>query len=316
MFQTFVNVSVLDICWLRAWREVTLPGPLFPSIISLRLGGCMTREFVACLLKPPSLSSTYHQQILYLDLNNLFQWSRVEPPLLNFDHLRDAAIYLEKHQGDGIIQAERKSMVGHLDSLVGQLTALKGLRIGTIGLVQDVSQDPHPDLLYASWARLLNSVRGSLQSFHFDQGFNRNDEGRDRGSRPGRPRTDHRAMDSKFLKYILPVLLEAPWPCLKRLRIYGVGRKTHHYDSPARPTEEELKEPGTHWTVDEVWRGGDVQYAIKKTNIAIPPRVREHLKDLLRNEKVAETELVIAEEQGRDWEYLHFGDTGIPQIAI
>ena len=276
----------------------------------------MTREFVACLLKPPSLSSTHQQRLLQLDMNNLFEWSRVEPPLPRFDHLRDAAQYLAKNQEDVIVQTERKSMVGHLDSLIGQLTGLKSLRIGTIGLVRDFSQDPHPDLLYASWAQLLDSVRGSLQSFHFDQGFNRNDEGRERGSRPGRPRSDHRAMDSTFLKHILPVLLEAPWACLKHLRIYGVGHKTCEYVSLAKPTDAELTEPGTHWTVDEIWSRDDLQYIIKKTHIGIPPQVRERLRDLLGDEKGIEQEVVIAEEQGRDWEYLHWGDTGIPQIDI
>ena len=203
-------------------------------------------------------------------------------------------------------------MTGHLDPVIGRLTSLRSLRIGTIGS----EDDAHGNLLYASWARLLDSVRQTLQVFYFDQGFSRNDEtnrtGTCRGQRPG----GLRLMDRLFVKHILPVLIKASWPCMRRMHIHGVGRITRRYESPTKPTKEELAEPGTLWNVEESRSGENVQYIIEKTTVAISAQAREHLKELLERGGDAETELVIEEEQGRDWEYLHYSETGVPQLDI
>jgi hypothetical protein len=280
----------------------------------------MSREFVSCILEPSSDASEQQRRLDHLDLNNLFEWSECEPPLPPLSHLRNLVGFLEVNRANISIQTERLPMVGHLEPLVGHLTSLKSLRIGTIAIKPDSStgKDTYSHILFASWARLLDSVRATLQSFYFEQGVNRNDEAKPKnGPRPGsRTYSDHRPIDLLFVEHILPVLLEAPWPCMKQMHIRGVGRNTQRWESPTRPTEEQPSDSGIQWVVNEVRRDGNVQYAIEKTVIAIPPRTRKHLRILLGAGKSHDVDLAIEEEQERDWEYLHCGDTGVSRLDM
>lgn len=209
-------------------------------------------------------------------------------------------------------------MVGHLEPLIGSCKNLKSLRIGTIGLSSELWHTPRSDLLYASWASFLGSVQDTLQSFHFDQGFNRNDETRPKGGcRPGMRRSsNHRPMDELFIEHILPGLLKAPWPRMKHMVIHGVGRKKHTYNSATRPDEEDFADPSIEWSVQETQRDGMPQYTIEKTYITMPTQARERLRALLGGGDNSEAVLIIEEEQGRDWEYLHCGNTGVPRQDV
>jgi hypothetical protein len=279
----------------------------------------MSREFVSCILGTSSRTTTKPSQLKHLDLNNLFEWSRCEPPLPHRDHIRDLVEFIKINRRNMKTQCGRLPMVGHLEPLTGYCKKLKSVRIGTIGLSSEPYHTPRSDLLYASWARFLGSVRGTLQSLHFDQGFNRNDETRPTGGcRPGlRRRSDHRPMDELFIEHILPVLLEAPWPRMKHVIIRGVGRKKHMYNSATRPNEEDLlADPSIEWSVQETQRDGMPYYTIEKTHIAFPTQARERLRALFGDSDDSKAVLVIEEEQGRDWEYIHDGNTGVPRQDI
>jgi hypothetical protein len=97
---------------------------------------------------------------------------------------------------------------------------LTTLHIGTLGRSNDGSREPSHQYhsLYASWARFLSSTRSSLQTFIFDQDVNPYIS--TCGTR--RKWTTHREVDVLLSRYILPVLLEAPWPRLKSVKLMGV----------------------------------------------------------------------------------------------
>ncbi|PVH91156.1 hypothetical protein DM02DRAFT_482203, partial [Periconia macrospinosa] len=145
-------------------------------------------------------------------------------------HLRDLAHFMEANAGSFKIASQQRFMLGHLDPLIPHLGNLRRLRIGTVGLVRNLYADAHDNSVYASWASVLSAVRPTLEEFDFEQGYNRNDHASPGRPRPiPRPRSTHRQMDELFVKNILPVLLEAPWPRMKRMHIRGVGRNTSTY---------------------------------------------------------------------------------------
>ena len=83
---------------------------------------------------------------------------------------------------------------------------------------------------YKQWAAFIDSVRGSLQTLDIEQS-EATQSGCVRCCRPGtrpQPWRELHEMDSRFLKYIVPVLLlDKPWPKIRELTIRGVsGDKT------------------------------------------------------------------------------------------
>jgi hypothetical protein len=101
-------------------------------------------------------------------------------------------------------------MVGALDPLLGCCSNLTSLRITTVGEYEPRFPGELENDLYRSWARFLNSARSTLNSFYFEQGYNRCNYGCTKGYCCPRPTTNERMMDRLFVQWILPVLLEAP----------------------------------------------------------------------------------------------------------
>jgi len=114
--------------------------------------------------------------------------------------------------------------IGLLDPRVGYCVALTSLLISTVSEYREFYENPKGGLLYASWARFIASVRHKLQVLAFDQGININWFNEPKGNCCPQPRRIHRPVDRLFVKYILPVLLEEPWPRMKSIQIRGVGR--------------------------------------------------------------------------------------------
>ncbi|KAH7084282.1 hypothetical protein FB567DRAFT_78704 [Paraphoma chrysanthemicola] len=215
-FKRCTNISHVDICWIRPWREVTLPPPLFPSARSVRLSGCMTRAFVSRVLEPSS------QNLEHLALVNLLRWSDGAQSLPQFDHISALNDYLYENNAEEELEPPSRLMLGALDFLIGR-SSLTTLCIGTLGdKSRNGDADPRYDELYSSWSRILNDSRCTLQRFCFDQGVEIYGHGR-----PQRTVHKQREADRLFSKWILPVLLDSPWPLLRRLQLKGVQSLIH-----------------------------------------------------------------------------------------
>ncbi|PVH95903.1 hypothetical protein DM02DRAFT_659694 [Periconia macrospinosa] len=334
LFRSAVNVSSVDLCWLRRWREVTPPGPLFPSLKSLRLSGRMSHEFISCILDSHITDRTQQQLPLeHLSLNNLFQWGYIDPqpPRLAFTHIRTLADFLRANLDTLRIDNGGLSMVGHIDPLIGHLCHLKTLQIGTVAYASkvcylpsslEVIDIPTDTSVYTQWAHLLASLRPTLEALCFDQGYDPWCPGRNRsGTVPTKP---YRTMDWLFITHILPVLLAAPWPRMKRMHISGVGRVVESRDVSEM---ERLAIEGEWRTVKEVRREGvETRWLVERVVVAVPEEVRERLKGLLRGGGVGlgragatEVDFVWEEEQGRDWEHMEWEEwvgTGVPDLLL
>ncbi|CAO2653739.1 Nn.00g031500.m01.CDS01 [Neocucurbitaria sp. VM-36] len=304
-FHSFVNVAHVDICWQRGERDLILPKPLFPSATSVRLSGCMTRELVHCILVRSS------PQLRHIELSNLLQWAEVEPALPDLTNAQEWEEYWKKHGSDHKTIPYTRLMAGALDTFVGRCMSLTSLCITTVG--RDDLWRPHPwdDRRYSSWARFLESVRNQLHYFSFKQGESRNAVAAPRGSRPGIPHYDYREMDRLFREWILPVLLAAPWPHMRRLEIRGVGRSVKEITCETPPLEKNFNDPGVLLEVEHhpSHTSTSVEYKVKIIRVAFHAAAQEQLQNLLP--KTAE--LIVEEEPERDYEDISFGsdDNGI-----
>ncbi|KAF2687482.1 hypothetical protein K458DRAFT_386297 [Lentithecium fluviatile CBS 122367] len=186
----------------------------------------MSHKLVACFFSAPTHSNGSGNHLRHLDLCNLQQWSETDPPLPSFPHLRDLAIY-RKHRKDIKFVPNSGFMVGVPDPLIGRYTALTSLRISTAGEDKEDGQDPRDDLMYVFWARFLKSVWPTLEHFFFVQGGNNG------------------LWTAFFVEYILPILLEGPWPRIKRMHLRGIGSSTNTYERADPSTEEEVEGPDT-----------------------------------------------------------------------
>jgi hypothetical protein len=160
-----------------------------------------------------------------LELNNLLQFSEIEPPVPKFTTADDFHAYWKVY-GEGHKAIPRtRLMAGVTDTLLGRCPVLTSLCITTFGeghyLLRDsVWQDDR----YSSWATFLHSVRGQLCYLSFKQGVNReSDSFRLLPHQTGRPSSIYRNIGERFRQWILPVLIEAPWPRIKRMEFKGVG---------------------------------------------------------------------------------------------
>jgi len=221
-----------------------------------------------------------------------------------FVAVQDMVDYLQEHEEDERTALDDRYMMGLLDSYVGNFTALTSLCIATIGnSFTDVWYDTElGDRQYSEWARFMRSVRHTLHSLSFKQGYNRNDYDTPRGIRPPLPHYSYRPMDILFRQWILPVLLEAPWPRVKQMEIRGVGRHVQSWHSDHMPTEQELSEPGLQLElISEQSRDGRTEMRKHLTHIAFPHEKREELLRLLPGG----AKLIVEEDQERDYEELH-----------
>jgi hypothetical protein len=256
----------------------------------------MTRNFLSRILAPP-----YHR-LKSIEINNLMQWSETEPSLPQDSHLRDLSEYI--HGADQVTVLDTRLMVGALDPLIGCCSKLTSLRIATVGEYEPYIPGVNQDLLYQSSARLLRSVRSTLRSFYFEQGFSHNDYAAQKGYCRPRPRTNERSMDRLFVQWVLPVLLEASWPRMSRMELRGVGRLSWTLWLSNPPSL--IDEPDSILKVTE--HREKYGYEVQITRIAFPSRAKDDLQKL-----VGKATLIIEEEQLQDYEDISYGDCGIPE---
>jgi hypothetical protein len=254
----------------------------------------MTRTFLSRILAPP-----FHR-FNSIETNNLMQWSELEPALPEATHLRELSAYIHHVKPPKI--PSTRVMVGALDPLLGCCSNLTSLRITTVGEYEPWFPGELENDLYRSWARFLNSARSTLHSFYFEQGYNRCNYGCTKGYCCPRPTTNERMMDRLFVQWILPVLLEAPWPRISRMELRGIGkmRKTLWLSEPPSLADEQ----------DVICEVTDDRYGYKvdMTHVAFPISAKDDLEKL-----VGDATLIIEEEQSRDYEGIGYGCFGIPQ---
>lgn len=226
VFQSFTNVMTVDIGFLRHYREIEIPPPLFTSAMSARLLGHVSKRTAEAVLH-----SIDPMKLLHLALDNLqnfgkmsegedLPWSiRASSP--NRSETPESLDPEERRRG-----VYPGPMRGHLRYLEGRCTVLKSLTLRSVG--QDSIQQSQfstfaDEQRYEEWASFLKSVQPSLERLYFEQGVI---QGNDKNYwRPGhKPRQDARPMDARFIRYLLPVILDGPWPNLRHLEIRGVGR--------------------------------------------------------------------------------------------
>jgi len=274
----------------------------------------MTFAFVKRILGDPSLDSDFHgQRLTHLHLDNLLQWPLIKN-LPDFDHLRDLRSYFQPHQEaqDLIIPwRDCRSMAGILDPYIGHYSALTTLRLTTVGKWDTSLHDPKYNYMYSSWASFLDSVRGSLRDFYFEQGICKNSYSgyltRFTKLGPTRP------MDHLFLKWIYPVLIKAAWTKLISMEIRGVGRRTEECRLQTLPPEEERSDPEVEWRIlGRTQRG---EYKVEITRIAFTAALREELAVHLGDR----VQLKIEELVERDYEegsVIDSWDMGIPAVEM
>ncbi|KAH3992047.1 hypothetical protein HBI24_223110 [Parastagonospora nodorum] len=226
IFQSFTNITHVDFCWVRAWREVTLPGYLFPSATSIRLSGCMSRELAACILRPQLPNDS---NITHLELNGISQWAEATPPMPTFAHLRDRQAYIKDHYHDHKPVRNSRQMIDALDPLIGHCPHLISLRIAILGPCEEQGPDSREERLYQSCARFISSVRKTLRKLDFEQGYSFNEQAQWVRPSTERKKIFPRPMDRIFARFILPVLMDAPWPHMEKMVIRGVGESTREY---------------------------------------------------------------------------------------
>lgn len=280
----------------------------------------MSRELVYSILGQPSSTFPRDERLESLELDNLHTWSPTNPPLPQKSHLREVSAFIRDCELDGLMVTtqqweQSRLMIGLLDPLVGRYGALKSLRIATWGTFIGRGE-PAPHLpLYVAWAGFLRSVRSTLEEFSFEQGVDRQYfKGWANNPPPcrveTRPTNVDRPMDVLFLEWILPALLESPWPRMKHMEIHGVGRwsvlkcMTLPITEPLPPDRE------VEYEVRERMGSHENIYYVVRTRIAFTAAAKEKLREVLGDN----TTLIIQEDQLRDYEDLEWDNHGVPSI--
>jgi len=262
----------------------------------------MTREFVTCILGGPHLES--------LDLDDLKLWAEPEPasnshpkssgsgfkglvsdtaepelapPASN--QLQELRKYLDVNCARLQMRPSERVLAETLDTLAARQSVLKSLHITIAGPDTGCYYTTQDTAMYHSWARFLVSTRNTLCNLFFEQC-----EGMKESSGPPRRRERRqtqgtRPMDWLFVEQVLPVLLGAPWPHIKRMEIRGVVQidSVYHY---------------------QLGRNKEV------VRVAVLPQATEQLRKLLDHE----AELVIEERSSAKREHVDPADPGIPPI--
>ena len=293
----------------REWREVTLPPRLFSSATSVRLSGCMTRDFVHCVLGDPSKPNAHLKS---LELDNLMKWSDFSTSVPEFPHLKDLARYVADHD----IRSKKGDcfMIGVLDPYIGVFSALESLRITTWGSYEEFRRNPLHEQMYQSWSNFLDSVRTTLKSFSFEQGTNRNHYEFPRAYCRGRIRSGHRPMDRLFRTKLLPCLSTPPWPKLKRLELRGMGRSVCEDIFEECPSQARLMErsgPDAEHCIEYHPENKRYPYTVQTTYITITQAMEERLREVLGED----AEILIEEEAKMDYESPSYGDLGVPDLG-
>jgi hypothetical protein len=260
----------------------------------------MTQAFVSSLLMPVC------RQLQHVETNNLMQWSDTIPPLPHCEHIKEIFEYANTTAPFQILERTRL-MAGALEPMIDHCSNLTSVRISTVGQFggQSSQGESREDRMYKSWARLLSSRRDNLHELFFEQGVSfTNFRRREQRSMYDQFNGEMRPMDRLFVRWVLPVLLEAPWPSMERMDIRGVGRYTRIHYQRRRPLPHEMSEKDVEY--DFMQRFGVGDWELKVTRFAFPQQAKDALREL-----VGGATFIIEEEVERDYEDLTIGDIGL-----
>ncbi|MCJ1417230.1 hypothetical protein MMC32_003572 [Xylographa parallela] len=199
------------------------PASLFPAARSIRLCGNMYFGLAAAIIH--SVDPATLESITLDNLQDVGQYPNGLP--IVEDHRFDLSLIKETSRPDGSRGLVFPGpMRGILRPLQGRCLNLKDLYIRKCGqkLIELESwgcsrrwSNKADEEVYMECASFLDSVKSSLQSFHFEQGHE--------APAPGKVVVLQfiRPMDDRFRCFILPVILSGNWTQLQRLEIKGVG---------------------------------------------------------------------------------------------
>ena len=232
-FKLCGRVQRLDMCSFNREEFAVVPPPLFPTATSIRIGGKMAYAFFRSMVSSP-------EKVLSLDLDNPQGFGQFRDGFDEDSDMSDlrlnTALYPETEDENNIAVLRHPGpMSGHLAPLFGRFTRLKHLCIRTIG--QGASADPRWKGADQSWsearekaryieiASFIKSLSSTLVTLVFVQGIEAEETSPIPGCRPdSRPENrSGRPMDTYFLSYILPALIEGGWPQLQTVSIRGFG---------------------------------------------------------------------------------------------
>lgn len=130
--------------------------------------------------------------------------------------------------GDGRILA-LGATTGLLTPLTGRCTALRTLVLRRLGQSEDHQHSwwhmASEEASYSEWAAFIRSVRGTVESFTFEQAGETEFHRQRDSNFADEPRPTHhrpRAMDDRFRHLLLPAIIASgPWPCLSAIELLG-----------------------------------------------------------------------------------------------
>lgn len=244
------------------FREANAPPQhMFPLASSIWLSGITSRYVVNSILDTgnPHLLENLH-------LSNLQEFAELDDIPQDIPRSAKARMLASQphHSPDDTTTPIAGPMRSHLTPFIGKWTHLRTLHISTASQSSDAdvghgrpriisshvrndrywsaaSEDAH----YAELAALLRSVAGTLRLFCFEQGPT-NDLAADgwavipshrfMQSACITPPSAHpppsrvRPMDARFVRYLVPAVVESAWPALERMELVGVAARSRYDD--------------------------------------------------------------------------------------
>lgn len=226
-FALLSRVRRLDMCSFDREEFAVVPPPLFPTASSIRIGGKMSYAFFRSVVSSP-------ENVVFLDLDNPQGFGQWKDGLLDEDevsitYMNNLGSYPETVDANKIpLVRHPGAMRGHLEPLLGRFTKLKHLYLRTVGQDDCATwrwSEARDMERYAEIANFITSVSSTLISLTFEQGIEAEENIQTRNCRQSpRPRQQiGRPMDTYFLSYISPTLVNGPWPNLRTLILRGIG---------------------------------------------------------------------------------------------
>ena len=174
--------------------------------------------------------NTWFQSATSVRLEGRMQYGLAKSILssVNPAFLRHLCLDLVREQREGRIMRGDMAEDGRIVTrgiMSGLLTTLtdRCTRLQTLDLRRTVGGNyPHRRHLadkvsYMEWAGFIRSVQGTVEEFTFEQiAYPRLNPHRD-------PQDKLRTIDEKFERLLLPAIISGNWPCLKILKLRGVG---------------------------------------------------------------------------------------------
>ncbi|KAH8810888.1 hypothetical protein F5884DRAFT_262116 [Xylogone sp. PMI_703] len=220
-FRCMQRLKSLDlISFADRHERYPLPSFEFSKLEHIHIGGQMSFAFFrACI------GSVDPARLINLDFDNLQDIGQMKDrePIDEEIKLSELAEYNDP-QGTPMVR-HTGPMRNFLWDFVGRCTALQRLALRSSGQDYDADflwSDTIDAQRYKEYASFIRSVRGTLQHLVFEQAVRQGEI--HRSCRAPHPhQTGARPMDKRFLNYILPVLIERPWPVLQSMEILGLG---------------------------------------------------------------------------------------------